>query len=200
MAEMLDLESSFEELKDLPIAEYLVLPINSSIDKFQDKILKLKFPLWLKLNSWEHKASLGGIELCLNQEDLDKKLKQFQKKFQGKKFILQKNISGIELIAGLKQDKTFGKVLLLGAGGSFTEILQDKTFLILPSSKEKIETSIKQLKIFQIIEKKSHDLTKLINLIYNFSQLKIQEADLNPIILNDKEAVIVDARVVPEDE
>ncbi len=145
MPEMLDLENSFEELASLEIAEYLVLPINSSIEKFQDKILKLKFPLWLKLNSWEHKAEVDGIKLCFNIEELEKNLKSMQKKFPGKKFVVQKNIQGLEIIAGLKQDKTFGKVLLVGAGGNYTEILQDKTFIILPSTKEEIEKSVKQL-------------------------------------------------------
>jgi len=192
---MLDLESSFEELSSLEIAKYLVLPINASLDKFKDKILKLKFPLWLKLNSSEHKASLGGVELCESFEELDKKLRSFQKNFPGKKFIVQENVSGLELIAGLKQDKTFGKVLLIGAGGSYTEILQDKTFLILPSTKQDVEQSIKNLKIFRIIKKKFYKLNKLVDLINKFSQLKIEEADLNPIILNNQQAIIVDARI-----
>lgn len=200
MPEMLDLEDSLKELSSLGIAEYLVLPINSSIDKFKDKILKLKFPLWLKLNSPEHKASLGGVGQCSSLEELELKLKQLQKKFPGKKFIVQKNIQGLELIAGLKKDATFGKVLLVGAGGSYTEILQDKTFIILPSSKESIEKALKQLKIFKIIEKKNYKLEKLIDLIYKFSQLNIEEADLNPIILNETQAVIVDARVAPEED
>ncbi len=200
MPEMLDLENSFEELSSLEIADYFVLPINASLEKFKDKIIKLKFPLWLKLNTGEHKAEQGGVELCLDIQNLDKKMKQMQKKFPGKKFIVQKNIEGLELIAGLKKDTTFGKVLLVGAGGSFTEILNDKTFIFPPTSKEEIELAIKQLKIHKIIGQKSLKLDKLIDLIFNFSKLKIEEADLNPIILNEIQAVIVDARVIPEDE
>ena len=198
--ELLDLESSFEELKGLEIAKYLVLPINADLSKFESKILKLKFPLWLKLNSAEHKVKLGAIERVYSFEELKTKHSKLQKQFPGKKFIVQENVDGTEIIAGIKQDKTFEKVLLLGSGGSLAELVKDTEFRVLPINKEEILQALQQLKIFRILQEKNCKIDKLVSLISDFSKLKIEEADLNPIIVNEKEALIVDARISISDE
>jgi len=197
--ELLDLENSLEEIKSLPIAKYLTLPINADLEKFKTKIEKLKFPLWIKLNSSEHKLNLGAIKKVCSFEELKKTHASFQKQFPGKKFIVQANAEGIEIIAGIKTDKTFGKVLLLGAGGSLAEIMQDTEFRILPIEKEEIYQALKELKIYKILEEKQANISSLVSLIKKFSDLKIQEADLNPIIVNEKEAVVVDARISLEE-
>jgi hypothetical protein len=197
--ELLDLENSLEEIKSLDLANYLVLPINANLDNFKAKILKLKFPLWIKLNSWEHKLKLGAIKKINSFEDLVKTHSQLQKQFPGKKFILQEDVSGIEIIAGIKTDKTFDKVLLIGAGGTLAEIMQDTESRILPVEKEEIESAIKELKIYKILEEKQANISSLVGLIKKFSDLKIEEADLNPIIVNEKEAVVVDARISLEE-
>lgn len=197
--ELLDLESSFEEIKNLDLAKFLVLPINADLDKFKSKIEKLKFPMWIKLNTGEHKASLGAVKKVNNFEELVKAHKELQKKFPGKKFILQENTEGTEIILGLKQDKTFGKVLLLGTGGSLAELIKDTEFRVLPIEKEEILAAIKELKIYKILEEKNLAIDKLVSLIKKFSELEIQEADLNPVIVNEKTAVVIDARVSLEE-
>ena len=200
--ELLDLEMSFEEIKEskLAIAEYFVLPINADISKFEKQIKKISFPLWIKLNSWEHKLHLGGVEKAHSLEELKKKHEAMKKRFSDKKFILQEDVKGIEIIAGIKYDKTFGKVVMLGSGGSFAELLKDVEFVILPCEKQEIENAIKELKIYPILLEKNANINKLIDLIKSFSQLELEEADLNPIIVNEKDAVIVDARVSLKDE
>ena len=199
--ELLDLENSFEEIKDIPIANYLVLPINADLEKFKSKIEKLKFPLWIKLNTGEHKVKLGAIKKVISYEELKKTHTNLQKKFPGKKFVVQEDILGVEIIAGIKQDKTFGKVLLIGSGGSLAELIQDTEYRVLPIEKEEIELAFKQLKIFPVLQEKNYNINKLIDLIKKFSDLaeNIEEADLNPIIVNEKEALIVDARVSLEE-
>ncbi len=193
--ELLDLENSFEELGSLDIAKYLVLPINADLEKFKSKIEKLKFPLWIKLNTSEHKAKLDAIRKVNSFEELKKTHSSLQKKFPGKKFILQENAEGTEIILGIKHDKTFGKVLLLGTGGSLAELIKDTEFRVLPVDKEEIQEALKELKIYKILEQKNLAIDKLVSLILAFSKLKIEEADLNPVIVNEKTAVVVDARI-----
>lgn len=195
--QLLDLEMSFEELKanQIEIAGYYVLPINADISKFEKQIKKIGFPLWLKLNSWEHKLHLGGVEKCSYHEELIKKHNEMKKKFPDKKFVLQKDVKGIEIIAGIKKDKTFGNVLMLGSGGSFAELIKDIEFVILPCEKQEIENAIKELKVYSLLLEKNANLSKLVALLDKFSQISLEEADLNPIIVNENEAVIVDARI-----
>jgi len=198
--ELLDLENSLEEIKTLPIARYLVLPINADTEKFKGKIEKLKFPLWIKLNSSEHKAKIEAVKKCSSFEELKKTHSVLQKKFAGRKFIVQENIEGIGIIAGIKEDKTFGKVLLLGAGGSLAELIQDTEFRILPVEKEEVQSALQELKIYKILEEEDLAIDKLASLILAFSKLKIKEADLNPVIVNEKDALVVDARISISEE
>ena len=197
--ELLDLENSFEELKSLDIADYLVLPINADLEKFKTKILKLQFPCWIKLNTSEHKLAIEAIKKVNSYEELVKVHKALQKKFPGKKFLLQENLEGTEIILGIKQDKTFGKVLLLGSGGSLAEIIKDIEFRVLPVDKEEISATLKELKIYKILEQRNLAIDSLVKLILAFSKLKLEEADLNPVIVNEKTAVVVDARISLEE-
>ncbi len=192
---MLDLENSFIALEGLPVAKYILIPINANIENQELKINKIGFPLWLKLSSSLHKTKLQAVKKCYNFEELKKAHENLKKKFSGAKFIVQENTEGIEVIAGIKQDRTFGKILLIGSGGIFTEIIKDAEIRALPVDKEEILSALKQLKIYKILEEKNCDIDKLISLIYNFSQLDIKEADINPIIVNEEDAVIVDSRV-----
>lgn len=194
---LLDLETSFEEIKKLPISEYIVLPINAEIEKFKSKINNLSFPLWIKLNTSEHKLSLGAIKKVNNFEELEIEYKKLAKKFKDSKFIIQENFSGIELILGIKTDKTFGKILLIGSGGSLAESINDTSFMILPINKEEILQALKELKIYKTLSK--YPIEKLVSLIEKFISISedenIKEADLNPVIINESKIFVVDARL-----
>jgi len=193
--ELLDLENSFIVLEKLPIANYLVLPINANLNKFEKKIKKLKFPLWIKLNTAEHKTKLEAVKKCFDFDELKKIYTKLKKKFPGKKFIIQEDTSGIEFIAGIKQDKTFGKVLLVGSGGTLTEIFKDVAFRVPPLDERDIELTLRELKIYKILKEKNCNISRFVSIIKKFSDIPIKEADLNPIIVNKKEAKVVDARV-----
>lgn len=196
MSNLLDLENSFEAIKSLNLTSYLVLPFNSDLKNFKEKIERVSFPCWIKINSSEHKLDLNGVKKANNFEELNKIHEELSKKFKNKKLVIQKNISGVEVLAGIKTDNTFGKILVIGAGGNLTEILNDTEFIVLPCSKEEIEKAISKLKIFQILKKKKSNILSLINQLYELSKIEeIEEADLNPIIVNEKSAYVVDARV-----
>ncbi len=195
--ELLDLETSFQELGKIPISPYILIPINADLshEKFQSKINKLNFPVWLKLNTAEHKADLGGVAKCNNIEELIKTHNQLKKKFKQKTFVIQQDAQGEKILVGIKSDPTFNKVLALGAGGHFTELLHDVEFRILPLNEKQILNTLEQLKIYKILEKNKSNLKKLARVIKQLSELDIEEADFNPVIVNEKEAVVVDARI-----
>ena len=201
MAELLDLETSFQEMNKIPIAPYVLIPINAELShpNFVSKINKLKFPVWLKLNTSEHKVDINAVKKCINQEELIKTHNQFKKTFKQKTFIVQQDVQGEKILVGIKSDSTFNKFLLIGAGGHFTELINDVKFRILPLNEKEIEKTIRQLKIYKILEEEKANIKKLIKLIKQLSELEIEEADFNPVIVNEKEAVVVDARMRLED-
>lgn len=199
MAGLISLEDSLQELKKLPIVKYIVLPIKANFDEFEGKIKKLKKPYWIKVNSGEHKLKQGGVERAGNLKELKEKYQELKKKFKNKKFIIQEHVKGQEIIVGMKRDKTFGKVLLIGSGGNLAETIKDIEFRVLPVNKKDIQEGIQDLKIYPVLKENNCNIKKLVKIIYKFSKLanksEWQQADLNPIIVNDKKVRIVDARI-----
>ena len=165
----------------------------------------LGFPCVLKISSHEatHKAKIGGVKVLYNAEKIDETFDSFQeiaKKVDGK-IILQKFENGKELLVGLKKDPVFGHVLLVGIGGSYTEIIKDINFKILHGkvSVNELKEMLKSLKNFSLIEhcnldSVSHILLKISQVAEKFPDIK--ELDINPLIVNEKEAVVVDARMI----
>ncbi len=171
-----------------------------------------KFPVILKINSSEvlHKTDLGLIYTNLNNKkeviEAYKKIninaKKNKIKFNG--VIAQEYISGIEVIVGFKKDSQFGSVFLFGLGGIFTEVLKDFSLRINPNKNEIIQM-IKEIKGYKILEgyrtHKKININYIVDLILKLEKLvyhdnHIKEIDLNPVIINEKGAYVVDAKII----
>jgi succinyl-CoA synthetase beta subunit len=159
----------------------------------------LKKPYWIKLNSGEHKRKQGAVKRAGNLQEVKEKLRELKKKFKNSKFVVQEDIKGQEIIAGMKKDKTFGKVLLIGSGGNLAETIKDIEFRVLPIDKSEVREAIEELEIYPVLKENDCSIKKLVKVIHKFSKLakksEWEQADLNPIIVNDKEAKVVDARI-----
>lgn len=188
---MLNLIESFKilEKENLPVAKYLTI-------KSEADLKKLQYPCWLKASISEHKIEQGAVKKCSSIEEAKNNLESLRKKFPTNSIIAQEQVDGIEMIIGLKEDKVFGKLLMLGFGGTFTEIVKDVSFRALPISDSEIETSLKELKNYQVLfSRKKFAIDKFISLAERVASLDIKEADFNPVILNEKGAFIVDSRI-----
>ena len=92
-------------------------------------------------------------------------------------------------------------------GGIYTEIMQDVSLRIAPVTKTQAQAMVHELKAHKILEGfRGHkvNIKEIIKLILQLSKLSekyphIQELDINPVIVSDNTATIVDARVVFED-
>jgi len=173
------------------------------------KKISLPYPLVMKICSpkYIHKTDVGGVKLGIKSEDeLVKVYKDFQKKFAGENFIIETmEKPGVEAIVGLVHDPTFGLSIMFGLGGIFTEIFKDVVFRVLPIDRKDAEDMMSEIKSRKILGgfrgiKVSRDA--LINILLNVSNLgvdfqnSIKEMDLNPVFLREKDAVVVDARMI----
>ena len=70
--------------------------------------------------------------------------------FQGV-MLYQQVTEGLEIIAGIKQDPTFGSVVLVGAGGVLTELVRDSAVRIAPFGLEEAQDMLSELKIARIL-------------------------------------------------
>lgn len=178
---------SFDLLKGLPIAKFKIVNSKKDLNNFS-------FPCFLKIDSSEHKTEIGGVLKCNNSIELEKNFSVLQKNFSNKKIILQEHIDGVEMIIGIKNDPVFGNVLMIGAGGIGVEIYKDIAFRVLPIFRKDIDEMFKELKIKDIVKRKNVNFDKFLDVAEKICKLKVSELDLNPVVVNEKGAWIVDAR------
>ena len=182
----------------------------SNIANAKELTKKTGFPLAMKVISSQvqHKTEMGGVELNItSNEDLQiryKKLfKVFQKlKIEGdqKQFLIQKMETGIaELILGYRVDELVGPIIVVGTGGIFSEVYDDKAIRIAPVDLNEAKTMISEVKSFVILRGyrglPKVDIDILARAIVDISQLafvtEIKEAEINPIVIKAKKDGIV---------
>lgn len=191
---MKGVEKSFELVSNLVVAKWGIVTDGKDLTKFS-------FPYYLKADIPGHKTEEHAVLKCEDMEHAKKSLKWLHHKFPENKIVVQESIEGIEMIIGVETDEVFGKLLMIGFGGIFAEVKRDVSFRALPVTKNDVKEMLLELKgkdIFKARGKK-YDLGKFIDLVYGVSIIvdkkKIKELDLNPVMVNEKKSVIVDARI-----
>jgi len=169
------------------------------------------YPLVMKIYAPEilHKSDIGGVKVNIrNKNEFNKAWKELSalsKKEKGliKGFLIYRMLFGKEVVLGMKRDNSFGPVLMVGLGGIFVEILKDVSFGICPISKKEALKMLKRLKIYPILlgrrGEKRINIDALIEIMTNLCSLSLKETyiksiDLNPLIVNSKEATVVDPK------
>lgn len=177
----------------------------------------LGYPVCLKLAapSLIHKTEVGGVILDLyNPEDVSAAfLKLAEVAEQSlppgeawEAVIMPQVQGGEEIILGAHRDRTFGPVIAFGAGGIWTEILEDVALRVAPVSNEEAWSLILETRIGQVLHgargRPAVDLTSLCRALTSLSQLmisfpQIQEVDLNPVRVfpGSKGILALDARI-----
>jgi acetyltransferase len=171
---------------------------------------KIFFPCVLKTDDPHiaHRLEKNAVMLNIqNAKELKNAFGKMKVSTGAKQYLLQPMADpGLEMIIGMKNDPTFGPIILCGWGGSFTEVFKDKTILVPPFDKKQIENKLSQLTIFPILKgfrgKKGYNLGEISKIIAATAQIsaenpQIREIDINPLVLyNDgKEGEILDAKI-----
>jgi acyl-CoA synthetase (NDP forming) len=195
----------------LPEAE-----LADSIEKAIEAGNAMGYPLAMKVVSPDiiHKSDAGGIKLGLNNhEDITTAFKEIvtnAEKVVEKEKVLGTLISpmakkGQECIIGMIRDAQFGPVIMFGLGGIFVEVLKDVSFRVAPLAAEDIDEMVKEIKGYKILTgirgEKPKDIEAIKDILARLSEIvidnpEIKEIDLNPVIVHEKGASIVDSRVI----
>ena len=168
---------------------------------------RIKFPVVLKLASDQllHKTDVNAVRLNVSEENFFRNYMDLASmKIQKYGVLVQKFINGKYIIIGVKKDETFGHVILAGLGGVFAEVIKDISFRVLPINKKEALEMLKELKGFEILKGyrgERVDLGHVIGVMLKVSKLvekhhSIIELDLNPLVANEREVKIVDARII----
>ena len=171
---------------------------------------KMGFPVVLKgrVEGKVHKTEAGLVKLNLWTPDQVKSAYQEMLRLKPKpqSFLVQPMLKGdLELIAGIVRDPQFGPAAMLGLGGIWAEVYKDVVFRLFPLNQEDVFEMVSELKGQTLLngyrgskpvnmEALTEWLIKLGSLSFTFE--KIQEIDVNPLLVVDGEPVAVDATIV----
>jgi acyl-CoA synthetase (NDP forming) len=119
---------------------------------------------------------------------------------------------GREVVIGAVRDRQFGPLVMVGLGGVFVEVLRDVAFRLCPISREDAHAMLAELRGAKLLEgyrgEKGVDREALVDLLLEVGGTdgllmaldgQIAELDLNPVIVGEQGATVVDARVILTD-
>lgn len=171
---------------------------------------RVRYPVVLKVASRKiiHKTDVGGVKLNISsKEELEKAFDELMRIKGAESVLIQKFYEGQYVIIGFKNDKQFGPVIAFGLGGIFVEILKDISFRIAPITEKDAEEMIKEIKGYPLLagarNTKPVKIQLLTEILVSISKLalahpEIREMDLNPIVINENEAIAVDVRILED--
>ena len=167
----------------------------------------LGYPVTLKVSAAAiaHKTEAGGVALNL-KDAAEVEAAALRMSKLAPDVLVERMVTGAvaELIIGLTSDPQFGTALVIGAGGIFTELLQDSVTLILPTARPEIERALKTLKVWKLVEgfrNTSGDQDAVIRAVEAVAAFAaahrglIEELDVNPLLVLPHGAVAVDALI-----
>ena len=165
---------------------------------------KIGYPVVLKISlPVLHKTEIKGVITGIKDK---KEMEEALDRINRKEVLVQKMVAGREIMLGMKKDSQFGPVLMAGFGGIFVELFKDVSFRITPVDEKQGLEMLKELKSFPILKgfrgDKGTNIKEIVRIIVNLSKLSldenIKEIDFNPLIVNKKEAFVVDAKIIYE--
>lgn len=173
----------------------------TNLEKTKEIARKIGYPVVLKNIKLLHKSEKGGVKLQVNENNIENAFKELK----SNEVLIHKQMSGKEFLLGIKKDPTFGHVIAFGLGGIYTEILKDVTFRVFPIEKKDAEKMVEEIKFKKYYDARNikvnkglivKNILKLNDLIKN--NKKIVELDINPLIVDETNAIVADARIVME--
>lgn len=205
------------------ILQAFAIPVSKTLEALsKDEAVAMAktigFPIVMKISSPDitHKQDVGGVMLNIKDEiavaNAYKQIIQNVKKNKPTAKItgitlerMFNNTNYRELMLGVTHDKVFGPAIAFGMGGSLVEVIKDRAIALPPLNKFLASELIAQTKASKLLGefrgKPAVNMDALIDAIIGVSNLvselpQVMEMDINPILVDDKEAIVVDARFV----
>ena len=176
------------------------------------------FPIAMKVlsNDISHKSDAGGVRLNINsaaevrgayRQLIDQvMLKMPDAKIDGVTVEkMYRSSNGRELMIGIIRDPVFGPVISFGSGGTSVEVMGDSAISLPPLNRRLALDLINRTKVSKLLgqfrQMPPVDVDQLVDVLLAVSSMAcelpwIQEMDINPLIMDDKGIVAVDARLV----
>jgi len=200
---------------NIPVTSFKLAKNEDESVKFAEEIA---YPVVLKVVSPDilHKSDVGGVVVGVKNSDevrvgytqILTNVKKHEPKARIVGILVQEMApAGTEVIVGSIKDPQFGPAVMFGLGGIFVEVLKDVTFRIAPIDEDEATEMISEVKAFPLLKGYRNmppaDVKAISDILVSTSRLvtdhpEIKELDLNPIMVYEKGAKTVDARIILE--
>ena len=194
---------------DLPVTREKLV---SSLEDLLKAAEQIGYPLVIKGSSAEiaHKTETGLIRVDVrNDEESTLAFREISAAMNGAgdgAVLVQQMVKGQrELVVGLTRDAQFGPCVMFGLGGIFTEILKDTVFRVAPLEKQDALEMMQEIRAKKILEEirgmAAVDKDILAEMLMTVGRIgiendRIEEIDINPVIISGGKPVAVDALIV----
>jgi acetyl coenzyme A synthetase (ADP forming)-like protein len=158
-----------------------------------------------------HKTEIGAVRLGLQgSAAVEKAAQEMQQAALGagynvESFVVQRMAAeGEEMLVGVVGDPLFGPVVACGAGGVTTELLNDAAVRITPLTEADAAEMVRSLKTFPLLDgyrgRPKADVSALEEILLRVSAMvdahpEIVELDLNPVVVGERGAEVLDSRI-----
>jgi acetyl coenzyme A synthetase (ADP forming)-like protein len=196
---------------------FMETAVAGNADEAATLAAKVGFPVVVKLNSATitHKTDVGGVVLDVKSEqevrqafhDIRARLAEMGRESEMEGVIIQKMVEGgVEAIAGVTQDPTFGPLIMFGLGGTYAELLKDVALRLHPLTELDARELISSIKMSVLFEgfrgSPPSDTEAVQDLLLRLSTMvedipQIAELDFNPVKVMPRGEgyCVVDARI-----
>lgn len=162
-----------------------------------------------------HKTEAGGVQLAIGSTDATRSAYRVIQE-NARKYSAEADVRGVlvtamapqgglEIIIGVTNDPTFGKVMMFGLGGTLVETLRDVVFRSLPISEADACGMLEEIRGRALLDgvrgAAAVDRRALVDLMLRVSDLaashpEIEEIDLNPTIVYREGLSVIDVRMI----
>jgi acetyl coenzyme A synthetase (ADP forming)-like protein len=156
-----------------------------------------------------HKSDVGGVALGLADEPaLRAAYATMQTALAGDdefNAVIQPMVApGVEVLAGVVHERSFGPLVLFGLGGTTAELLADRALRILPLTDQDAHDLVRSLRgsplLFGYRGRPRADVPAVEDLLLRIGRLaddvaELAEMDLNPVIVHERGVVVVDVKI-----
>ncbi len=175
------------------------------------------YPVVMKIDSPDitHKSDVNGVRLNLDGAEAVRSA--FRKMFEDAgRLMPDARIHGVtlermhqttfgrELMIGVTRDPAFGPVISFGSGGTSVEVLRDRAVALPPLNEVIIESMIARTRVARLLKRFRNmpavNEQALEEVLLRVSEMscelpEIREMDINPLIIDERGLVAVDARI-----
>jgi acetyltransferase len=166
------------------------------------------YPVVMKVIGPLHKTDVGGVKVGIRtREEANSAFDELMQIHGAEGVLIQKVVSGVEVILGAVKEEGFGHLVMFGLGGIHTEVLRDVRFALAPLGHDEALNMVRGIRAFPLLEgvrgESGMSLDVLVDYLIRLSLLvedfpEISEIDLNPVKGTGDDLFVVDARILRE--